>query len=511
MIPDAEALLLGLDIGTTHIKGVLYAPQRGQVVAQARAHTPTVSPCPGRHEHDPNALWAEARTCLRQLAAAVPPGGRVAAVAVASMGEAGTLYDAAGAPLHPIIAWHDPRTRPQRDWWAAQVAPYDLFRRTGQHLSHIHSVHKLMWLRETYPDRFARAASWLGVADMALWRLCGVRATDCTIASRTMLFDQAAGDWCRELLEIAGIPLELLPCPHPSGTVVGRVSAAAAAETGLAPGVAVVTGGHDHLCAALACGYARPMQVLDSAGTSEAILWLRDAFQPSPEMFALGYATYRHVVPGLFVVQGGLDAGDAFLDWTAQMLGLAPASERVARLLALAAEVAPGAEGVVALPYLLGKGVPQRAPEARALFAGLELRHGRREVARAAVEATAYWLRSNLDALRALLGAAPDAVIGTGRGNGAALVAQIKADVCGLPFVVPDIAEGAALGAALLAGIGVGVFASAAEAHASVRAGATRYLPDAARHAVYQAHYARVVRPLMDAIYEYYRTEPRSE
>jgi xylulokinase len=256
-------LLLGLDVGTTHTKGLLYDPASGAVIAQQRVQTPSVEPRPGWREYDPQAIWASVRECIRALSDSLAPGRkiaarRIAAVAVASMGESGALCDAQGNPLGPIIAWHDPRTTPQRDWWAAHLDPFRLYQLTGQRLTHIFGVNKLLWQREHQPDLYSRAAKWLSIEDQALQRLSGALATDYTIASRTMLLDQRRGAWAAELLDLAGLPADLFPAIYPSGTAVGPVSAAAAQEMGLPLDAVVVTGGHDHLCAALACGAIRP-------------------------------------------------------------------------------------------------------------------------------------------------------------------------------------------------------------------------------------------------------------
>jgi sugar (pentulose or hexulose) kinase len=494
-------LLLGLDVGTTHTKGLLYDPASGAVIAQQRVQTPSNEPRPGWREYDPQAIWASVRECIRALSGSAAAARRVAAVAVASMGESGALCDAQGHPLGPIIAWHDSRTTPQRDWWAAHLDPFHLYQLTGQRLTHIFGVNKLLWQREHCPDLYARSAKWLSIEDQALQRLSGALATDYTIASRTMLLDQRRGAWAAELLDLAGLPADLFPAIHPSGTAVGQVTAAAAQETGLPLGAAVVTGGHDHLCAALACGATRPGAFLDSTGTAEAMLWIRERFDPTPELFALGYSSYRHVAPGAYVLQGGLDTGGAFLEWSARLLGVS-----VGEMLTLAEQSAPGAGGLVALPFLRGKGTPRREPRMRGAFANLGMEHSRAELARAAVESLGFWLRANLEALGGLFGQRPAEIIVTGGVNRSPFVCQLKADITGLPVLAPEIEEGAALGAALLAGLGAGLFASAEEAQASVRARAARYLPDGERHALYVRYAQEEYAPILRALLSRYRS-----
>ena len=496
-----QPLLLGLDVGTTHIKGILFDPQAAAVTASARMDTPGYEPRPGWREHDPATLWDRVRACIRQLTTGLEAHQRIEGVAAASMGEAGALYDAGGRPLCPIIAWHDPRTAPQRDWWTSRGDPYDLYRVTGQHLTHIFGANKLLWIRQHWPEAWEAAAAWRCVEDAINWHLCGAHATDYTMASRTMLLDQEKGIWAAALLDEAGIPAHWLPELGPSGRMVGAVSPGAAAETGLLQGTPVAAGGHDHLCAALACGCIGPGDFLDSMGTSDALLWITDAFRPSRALYDLGYSHYRHTVPGAFLVQGGLDTGGAYLQWAARLLGL----EGAADLAELAAGAEPGAGGVTALPFLLGRGTPRRDHHLRAALAGLTPEHTQAQVARACVEALGHWLGENVEALSGLLGQQPGAIIATGGGNALALVPQVKADATGIPVRAPDLAESAALGAALLAGMGSGRYASAQEAQAALRYDTRTYPPDPDRYALYTRLRAGQYAPLSEALHGWHR------
>ena len=476
--------LLGLDVGTTHTKGVLLDPQVGRIVAEQRVPTPSYEPRPGWREYDPMALWSSARSCIRTLMETAPPSGYVAALAIASMGEAGTLYDDHGHALCPIIAWHDPRTRPQRDWWAKARDGYELYDTTGQHPMHILSACKLVWIRDNWPAAWRQARYWRCIEDGIVWQLCREHATDHTIASRTMLFDQRLGAWAEELLQAAGVSASMLPALHPSGHIVGRVTSEAAGETGLAEGTPVVTGGHDHLCAALACGCIAPDAFLDSAGTSESMLWITESYAPTRELYALGYSHYRHTVAGTYVIQGGVDTSGAFLAWTAKLLGLK--TDPVGHLIEMATASTPGANGVIATPFLLGRGTPYRDASARAALVGLGATNAPADVARAALESLAYWLAGNLEALRQLRGKSPEAIIATGGTNRSSFLCQLKADVTGLPVQAPDLPEAAALGAALLAGMGISIYASAREAHAALSYGSRQHTPDAERHLAYK-------------------------
>lgn len=502
-----EGYLLGIDVGTTSTKAVLYDPGAGRVVAVASRPTPTHHPRPDRTEFPPAEVWRAIVESVREATA-----GRatdVRAVSAASMAEAGTLVDRAGRCLYPIIAWHDPRTEPQAARWAERPGPRRVFEITGQTIQAKFSLNKLLWLREHAPEAFRAAHRWLCVEDFALWKLAGVYATDYSIASRTLAFDQRSLGWSDEMLGLARLPTDLFPTAHPSGTAVGQVTPEAAAETGLPAGAAVVTGGHDHLCGSLAAGIVGPGALLDSMGTAEGGLLLAESFDPDERLFRSGYAHYAHVIPGSYVVLFGLTASGGLLEWLVRQIcpDAGESAEARARAFAGALEAAgrvpPGADGVFWLPHLSGVGSPWEDERSRAAVVGLTGAHGRGHLARALLEGLSYWLRENLDALGEIV-AVPQPgdgeITAIGGGTRAALWMQIKADVTGRRVRVVEVPEAAALGAALLAGVGAGIFASAAEAAASVARTATTYHPDPARSAAYDRYYQAVYRELYPAL-----------
>ncbi|HEX9117142.1 MAG TPA: FGGY family carbohydrate kinase, partial [Anaerolineae bacterium] len=263
-------LLYGLDLGTSTIKAAAYDPEVGRTVALCARPTPVEHLANGWSEHDPEALWQAAAGCLRALRQQVPDRA-VAGLAIASFAEAGIALDQHLRPLYPIIAWYDRRTEAQVKWWEAQIDPVALHAITGQQLSPTFGANKWLWIREHVPAAATRLGAWLSVPDYVLWRLTGELATDYSLASRTMLFDQAACGWSPPLLAAVGLTPDQLPRLAPAGTVAGAVTASAAAETGLPPGTPCALGGHDHLCAAFAAGAYKPGSVVDSAGTAEAV------------------------------------------------------------------------------------------------------------------------------------------------------------------------------------------------------------------------------------------------
>jgi xylulokinase len=497
------AHLLGLDAGTTSIKAWLYDAATGQPVAGAGRRTPVTSPRPGWAEHDPEALWQAAAGSIRTALDRAPAGCEVAGLAVASMGEAGLPLDERGRPLYPIVAYYDARSDAYVEWWRKRMAPEAIHAISGQVLRPVFGVMKLLWLRDAHPDLFARARRWLSVADYLIRRLAGVDATDYTLASRTMLLDQRTRDWSGDLLDVAGLARDILPAVHPSGTVVGFVSAEAAAQTGLPAGTPVATGGHDHLCGALAAGVAAPGRALASFGTAAALLTPSVVFHGAGAVFARGLSCYCHVAGDHYVVQSGLGAAGAAQVWLARLLSPssrptprgAVAPEAYAALERAAAESPPGARGLVCLPHLRGSGTPERDSASRAAFVGLREEHGAGEMWRALIESLACWARRNVDAIEAATAQPIERLTLIGGAARGALLPQALADVTGRAVELPAIEEASALGAALLAGQAVGV-RLATPPSAEVRSIA----PDAGRTAWYDRFYREVYMPLYEAL-----------
>ena len=484
-------LLLGLDVGTTAVKALLLDVDSGSSVAVGQVPTVIRYPGEGRSEFDPEELWSGVSAAIRQVLQGREPR-EVMAVAIASMGEVGVPLDAGGQPCYPAISWFDRRSEEFLPWWEEQVGDERIYQITGQVLHHMYGALKLQWLRQNEPGVWARMRYWLSVQDFIIWRLADVAVTDYSVAGRTLLFDQANAAWSEDLLAATDISRALLPQAVPAGTLVGSVTTAAAEATGLAAGTAVVTGGHDHLVGALAAGAARPGVVLDSAGTAEGILLTVPTYAPGPALFRAGFSTYRHVVPDQFVVVAGQHGAGGLLNWLLDRLYAPEAGGRpYARALADAAAVPLGAGGLFCLPHLRGSRVPERDLRSRAAFVGLTDGHGRGHLVRATLESLGYWLKESIDVLSAAADLEIEQLVVIGGATRSPLWMQIKADCTGLRLSIPQVPEAVALGAALLAGVGVGVYTNALAAAATLPLPALTVLPNDA--AVGQYARARAV------------------
>ncbi|MEW5956587.1 MAG: FGGY family carbohydrate kinase [Chloroflexota bacterium] len=485
-------ITLGLDLGTTNCK-VLALDTQGQQVASATAPTPVHprSTDPSSPEYEAIALWELSGRLIREVLAQLTPEQRVAGLAVTSMAEAGVLLDAAGQALFPILTWHDRRTQPWRAWWGARLTQAEIYGITGLPLDHIYSVNKILWQRDFDPFTFARAQTWLCLADWITFCLTGERATSFSQASRTMLFDIRGRAWSDDLLRLAGLAPALMPPALPSGQIVGRVTAGAAGATGLPAGTPVVSGGHDHICAALAAGVVAPGPVLDSAGTAEAILFPLDAPILTKTAADAGVCCGHHTVRDRYYLVGGVMSG-AVTGWLGRLLAGDASAATLAGLMDEAMAAPLMANGVWFLPYLGGSGPPDRDPAAWGAWLGLRLKHSRADLMRAAMEGLAFAVRYLLEGLQGVTGSPITELRAVGGGSRHPWWQSLKADVLGLPVETPAVTDVTAQGAALLAGIGVGLYRDATEAAALAHRPARRFEPDPARHAVYDQAYHEV-------------------
>jgi sugar (pentulose or hexulose) kinase len=439
-------MLLGIDLGTTHVKACAY-DEDGRFLYGFSRPTPTRRLPGGGGEYHAPSLERVALEVARRVVEGV---GAPEAIGVASMGESGFLVGADGEPLVPAIAWFDPRTAVQAARWHERIPPRELFLRTGLRAAPLYSACKLEWLREHRQEAWTQADGWLGMAEYLTFRMTGCRTTDHSLASRTMLLRIDRGEWDEELCALAGVPPRLLPPVFPAGAGPGRLSEAAASAISAPAGIPVVVCGHDHVCGAFGAGATAPGEVVDSIGTAEAcVLPLRQP--PLDEAgYELGLPVGIHVLPGLYYIAAAMPASGESVDWLLRLLGAGETD--LARWSTEAQSLSPG-EGGLYLPLLEGR------EDSRIAFHDLSLGSGPEHLLRAILEGLTMELHFSLQRMTRVTNAAPTGVTLIGGGAKNRLWRQLKADVMNLPVRVVSDPESTARGAALLAGVGAGVFA----------------------------------------------------
>jgi xylulokinase len=508
-------LLLGLDVGTTSVKAVVYQAD-GIAVATASRPTPTHVPRPRWAFYRPEELWQTVVAAIRDVLAGVPNPEQIVSVAVASVGESGVLVDAAGAATTDSIAWFDSRTRPQATWLAEQIGKDVLFARSGLSLQPIFSLNKLLWHREYEPDVWARSVRWLMLADFIAYRLCEETATDLSLASRTLMLDLHRKCWHRETLAQAGIDQELLAPLVSAGTPLGQITTGAAAHTGLPVTAVVAAGGHDHVCGAFAAGVTRPGQMLSSLGTAEAVFLPIERPLVDPKAGTQGYTQGAHVVGGAYYAFGSNYTSGASIEWLRELLGASDDRIAYEELITSAERVPAGSLGVLFLPHLRLANPPHDDPRSRGALIGLTMDAGRDVIARAIFEGLALESRNSLEPLLAYPQVTPpQSVVAIGGGTRNPLLMRVKASVSNLDHHVVNAEEATALGAALLGGLGAGVYDNVDDAVSAMRYGQQEIAPEPSEVPVYETIFREVyqrfypsVAPLSQTISDLQATTP---
>ena len=486
-----EPGILGLDVGTSSTKALLF-DHTGAIRGEARAAYPLSTPRPGHVEQDPEALW---RALLRtvQEATAQAPELRVRALALAAQSGSLLLADQAGRPLTPFITWMDGRSAPLVERWRRQGKEAQVRAISGWSLHPGLGLPTLAWLREERPELLARARRILSVNDFLVHRLTGRFVANPSNAAGLQLLDVRTGQWSPELCALAGVSLEQLSPVQPSGAAIGPLLPDVARATGLPPDALVVNGGHDQACTALALGITEPGRFLLACGTAWVLTGATD--RPDPPGLPATLDVSGHVLPQRWTVSRSLGGLGASLEWWVSQAwqGVDPARgpSREARFAALDRELArtqPGSRGLLFLPMTGGHGDPSTSRAGG--FLGLGLEHSRGEMARAILEGGAYELAWALEPVRAA-GLPVEALWMVGGGARSTLWPSILADVTGLPIHLPSGEQWPALGAALLAGAGSGLFPSP-EAKLSQAPGMVRTVrPEPGRVREYREGFAR--------------------
>ncbi|POX45390.1 FGGY-family carbohydrate kinase [Streptomyces sp. Ru72] len=435
--------VLGVDIGTSSGKGVL-VDEDGTVLRTAtRLHTVS-RPTPGHVEMDARLWWDEFVSLARELLA---PGTVVDAVGVSGMGPCVALADETDTPLHPAILYGvDTRATAQIARLDAELGREAVLRRCGSLLSTQAVGPKIAWLAEHRPDVAARARRLYMPSSYLVNRLTGRYALDHHSASQSVpLYDSTAQDWYRPWARRIAPDLELPPLSWP-GDIAGHVSADAAAATGLPAGIPVVTGTIDAWAEALSVGAQHTGDLMLMYGSTMFLINTVSERLLVPELWSTVGA-----LPGTRSLAGGMATSGVITDWLRDLLGEGDTDA----LLAEAGASGAGARGLLMLPYFAGERTPVADPDARGVIAGLTVEHTRGDLYRAALEATAFGVRHNVEAMRAA-GADIRRVVAVGGGTRGGLWTRIVSDVTGLEQEIRTVTLGASYGAAFLAANAIG-------------------------------------------------------
>ncbi len=491
--------LIGIDIGTSGTKTCLFDAD-GTLVASATGEYPLYQPENGWAEQNPADWWQATVETLRTVTTGID------ASAIAGIGFSGQMHglvmlDEGGDVIRPSIIWCDQRTASECAEIEATVGHEKLLSITANPALTGFTASKILWVRNHEPENYARCRHILLPKDYIRYKLTGVFATDVSDASGMQLLDIGGRCWSDEILTLLQIDKSLLATVYESPEVTGQITEEVSRLTGLAVGTPVVAGAGDNAAAAVGTGIVTEGDAFVTVGTSGVIFAHTDNMVMDP---AGRVHTFCCAVPGKWHVMGVTQAAGLSLKWFAnQCCADLTGEDRYTVMTAEAETSHIGSNRLLYLPYLMGERTPHLDADARGMFFGLSGSHTRGDMIRAVMEGVSYSLRDCLEVLRAM-GVHPENITACGGGARSPLWRGMMANLFGTPIRTAFSAEGAALGAAILAGVGTGVYASVEEACQKLVQIQDTVLPDASASATYEPYYAlyREIYPAVKGLYK---------
>ncbi|AJY74241.1 xylulokinase [Paenibacillus beijingensis] len=476
------SLLLGIDLGTSSVKALLMDID-GRMLGIAQEHYDIDVSRNDWAEQSPEKWWAAAARTIRKLLTDTGADPR----SIRGVGLSGQMHglvalDAAGRPVRPAIIWPDQRSKRQVDRINDVMERMSLAGETMNKASTGFALASLLWMQENEPEQYAAVHKIVLPKDYIRYKLTGRLASEATDASGSVAFNTRGRQWSYPLIEALDIAGTIFPeCLEPLD-IAGEVTTEAARETGLYPGTPVVCGGSDQCMQAVGNGVVEPGWVTSNIGTGGQVAAMvsNPIYDPQWRM-----NTFCHIFPGSWVIQGSnLNSGLA-LKWLKENV-LQAADFNI--LMEMCSHVDAGSEGVLFLPYLAGERTPHMDPAARAGFLGMTLKHRKEHLVRAVVEGVVYALRDSMELL-GQQGIAADKVIASGGGAKHSVWLQCQADIFGKPVYTTKVKEEACVGAAIVAGTGVGIYRSISEGCNQAVALEERYYEPDQRHQELYDHY----------------------
>jgi len=447
-------LLLGIDLSTTGAKALLI-DTHGRVVSSATTQLNLSTPHPLWSEQDPWEWWTATTNSIKQaLVTANASGKDVSAIGLTGQMHGLVLLDAEGEVLRPAILWNDQRCGAECDEIRARLSRAELVRITGNDALTGFTAPKILWVETHEPEIYRRTRHVLLPKDYIRYKLTNALAMDKADGSGTMLFDLGKRTWSAQILKTLNISRDWLPQTFEGHETTGEVTREAAAQTGLNQGTPVVAGGGDQSAQAIGTGVVRPGTIAVTLGTSGVVFAATESplIEPEGRLHA-----FCHAVAGRWHLMGVMLSAAGSLQWYRDKLAC---DRSFAELVEEAAGAPAGSEGLIFLPYLSGERTPHPDPLARGAWIGLTTRHGQAHLTRSILEGVAFGIKDMFCLMRdAGLGSVEEVRV-SGGGAKSSLWRQILADTLGADLVTVNTTEGAAYGAALLAGVGAGVWSS---------------------------------------------------
>jgi len=490
--------VLGIDLGTTALKAALFN-QKGQTVASSTKEYKLYTPSPLVVELDPQVYWQALKNALAEIKQTNDIDIKnICSLGISAQGETLIPIDKDGKALRNAIIWMDNRAEEESKWLTSHFTNDTLYKVTGQvSMLPMWPAAKILWLKKHEPEIFNRTFKFLLIEDYFIFCLTGTAVSEGSLLCSTCYWDIHTRKYWPEMLQTLGITEDQLPEIREPGEAIGPIKTDIAEELGLSPKTIIATGALDQAAGAIGVGNISPGIFTECTGSNIAIVALVDGptEDPNKEMPCFYYG-----LPHTYMIHAFSMTGGMVLKWFRdQFFGenggaeITGGLETYEAMTEMAASVAPGSSGLVMLPHLQGAGVPESNPNARGVFYGLSLHHGKAHMVRAIMEAIAMNLRRMVDAVEAM-GISVEEVRSLGGGAKSDLWCQIKADVLGRPvYSMKNTQDAACLGAAILAGVAIGIWPSVEEAVTSFVEIERKYEPNPDNKTIYDKHYEAYV------------------
>ncbi|WP_066683243.1 xylulokinase [Christensenella intestinihominis] len=446
--------LIGLDIGTTGTKALLI-DIHGKILASSYRSYRCENRKPGYSEQDARDWWKAACETVRECCEKSERGNDVAAISLSTQGGTFVPVDASGNPLKAAVLWNDTRCWAEKEETALTLGEQYIYDTTGWSLCDSMNAMQILWMKKHEPEMFGRVAKFLSVPDYMTGKMTGRYAVDLSNGGINQMVNITAGEWDDKILSFLGVSGNQLPDVVPSGEMAGTLTKDAARELGLRKGVPVISGGHDQYCVALGAGAIESGDVVIGTGTA----WVVTAITDAPCIS--GAQRSRHTVRGKWGELLSVITGGACLEWLRKNICPLSGGEPLPfdEINDHVKKIEAGADGMTFYPYLAGAPYPLTRSDFRGAFTGLDLAHGKYHMARAVMEGVAYQIAWILETFR-LAGYKMKEIKILGGASKSDVWTQIIADITGVPLLVPQVADIACVGAAVLAGVGCGLFHS---------------------------------------------------
>ncbi len=483
--------LLGIDIGTTGCKAVIFNRYGEILSAEYREH-PLIHPREGWVEIDPGLIWNNVKDLVRDASQKIKKD-KIKAFSVSCQGETTVPVSRDGSALYNAIVTFDSRTESQYRFWKRRLGEKKIFKITGMPLHPMYSVNKIMWIRENLKDVYKRAYKFLCFEDYIFSKFGLTPTIDYTLAARTMAFDIKSKNWSEEILKEAKINVDMLSEVKPSAEIVGEINSKILCDIGIDGNVFGVTGGHDQACGAFGAGITEEGTAMNATGTSDVITPILNKIYTTDSMLGNNYPCYPYVVKDKYMTITFNLTGGLLLRWYRDNFCYEEraAAEREGRDAydVITSKMHSSPANIFILPHFVGSGTPYLDSKSRGAVLGLDLETNKAKIARAILESNTYDLRLNLEKLEES-GITVDKIIAIGGGAKSHEWLKIKSDILNRKILTLKNPEAASLGAAMLAGLAVGEYSSYKNAVENTVKEDKMYCPDSNHSKQYDIRYS---------------------